>query len=91
VRTLAHGIALAVQVLVVTGVELVVIGGGLARDRAELDRAVRADITARAADSPFLRRLDLGSRFLLLDGDVPVAAIGAALLPGVPDLERVPG
>jgi len=91
VRTLAHGIALAVQVLVVTGVELVVIGGGLARDRAELDRAVRADITARAADSPFLRRLDLGSRFLLLGGGVPVAAIGAALLPGVPDLERVPG
>ena len=91
VRTLAHGIALAVQVLVVTGAGLVVIGGGLARDRVELDRAVREDIADRAAGSPFLRRLDLASRFRLLDGDVPVAAIGAALLPGVPDLEAVAG
>ena len=33
-------------------------------------------------DSPFLRRLDLVSRIRVLDGDVPVAAIGAALLPG---------
>ncbi len=91
VRTLAHGIALAVQVLVVTGVELVVIGGGLARDRAELERAVRDDIARRAVRSPFLQRLELGSRFTLLDGDVPVAAIGAALLPGVADLEAVAG
>ena len=49
VATLAHGIALAVQVLVVTGAELVVIGGGLARDRAELEAALAADIDARAA------------------------------------------
>ena len=80
--TLAHGIALAVQVLVVTGAELVVIGGGLARDRAELEAALAADIGARAQASPFLRRLDLVSRIRVLDGDVPVAAIGAALLPG---------
>jgi predicted NBD/HSP70 family sugar kinase len=82
VSTLAHGIALAVQVLVVTGSELVVIGGGLARDRAELEAALAADIGARAQASPFLRRLDLVARTRVLDGDVPVAAIGAALLPG---------
>jgi len=82
VATLAHGIALAVQVLVVTGAELVVIGGGLARDRVELETALAADIDARAQASPFLRRLDLVSRIRVLDGDVPVAAIGAALLPG---------
>jgi glucokinase len=82
VATLAHGIALAVQVLVVTGAELVVIGGGLARDRVELEAALAADIDARAQASPFLRRLDLVSRIRVLDGDVPVAAIGAALLPG---------
>jgi glucokinase len=82
VATLAHGIALAVQVLVVTGAELVVIGGGLARDRAELEQALASDITARAQASPFLRRLDLVGRTRVLDGDVPVAAIGAALLPG---------
>ena len=82
VATLAHGIALAVQVLVVTGAELVVIGGGLARDRVELEAALAADIDARAQASPFLRRLDLVSRIRVLEGDVPVAAIGAALLPG---------
>ena len=82
VETLAHGIALAVQVLVVTGAELVVIGGGLARDRSELEEAVGADIGRRAAGSPFLRRLDLVSRIRVLEGGVPVAAIGAALLPG---------
>ena len=81
VATLAHGIALAVQVLVVTGAELVVIGGGLTRDRARLEAAIAADVTARAQASPFLRRLDLLSRIQVLD-DVPVAAIGAALLPG---------
>ncbi len=82
VATLAHGIAVAVQVLVVTGAELVVVGGGVARDRSALEAAVAADMTARAAASPFLRRLDLVSRTRVLDGDVPVAAIGAALLPG---------
>jgi glucokinase len=86
VRTIAHGVALAVQVLVVTGAELVVIGGGLARDRVELERAVRDDIATRETGSPFLRRLDLAARFRLLDGDVPVAAIGAALLPSAPRL-----
>ena len=85
VATLAHGIALAVQVLVVTGAELVVIGGGLTRDRAELETALAVDIEARAEASPFLRRLDLVSRIRVLDGDVPVAAIGAALLPGASD------
>ncbi len=82
VATLARGIAVAVQVLVVTGAEHVVIGGGVARDRADLEAALAADVTARAAASPFLRRLDLVSRTRVLDGDVPVAAIGAALLPG---------
>ena len=82
VATLAHGIALAVQVLVVTGAEVVVIGGGLTRDRTELETALAADVTERAATSPFLRRLDLLSRVRVLDGEVPVAAIGAALLPG---------
>ena len=82
VGTLAHGIAIAVQVLVVTGAELVVIGGGVARDPLALEAALVADIGARASGSPFLRRLDLVSRIRVLHGDVPVAAIGAALLPG---------
>ena len=82
VATLAHGIALAVQVLVVTGAELVVIGGGLARDRARArgrtrrrHRRPRGGFALPAPARP-------GSRIRVLDGDVPVAAIGAALLPG---------
>jgi glucokinase len=83
VATLARGIMLAVQVLVVTGAEVVVVGGGLTRDRAELERSLAAEARERADRSPFLRRLDLFSRIRLLDGGVPVAAIGAALLGGV--------
>lgn len=82
VATLARGVALAVQVLVVAGAELVVVGGGLARDRAALESAVAADVEARSARSPFLRRLDLTARMRVLDGGEPVAALGAALLPG---------
>lgn len=85
VSTLARGVALAVQVLVVTGAETVIIGGGLTRDRARLEAAIAADVAARALTSPFLRRLDLVSRIQVLD-DVPVAAIGAALLPGSNEL-----
>ena len=40
-----------------------------------------ADATARSQTSPLLQRLDLLARIQVLD-DVPVAAIGAALLPG---------
>ena len=90
VATLARGIALAVQVLVVTGAEVVVVGGGLARDRVELEQALAADITERSRHSPFLRRLDLVSRIHLLDGAVPVAAIGAALLGGSETAGRSP-
>ncbi|MGL5817587.1 MAG: ROK family protein [Phycicoccus sp.] len=85
VVVLAHGIALAVQVLVVAGAELVIVGGGLARDRDELRDAVFADIAARASESPFLARLGLPARMRVLDGETPVAAIGAALLHDVPD------
>lgn len=82
VSTIAHGIVLAVQALVVTGSEVVVVGGGLTRDRVELEVALAAAIGVRAQASPFLQRLDLGSRIRLLDGNLPVAALGAALLSG---------
>ncbi|MGL5928697.1 MAG: ROK family protein [Dermatophilaceae bacterium] len=85
VAVLAHGIALAVQLLVVAGAELVIVGGGLARDRDELRDAVLADVAARASGSPFLARLGLPARMRVLDGETPVAAIGAALLNGVAD------
>jgi glucokinase len=90
VATLARGIVLAVQVLVVTGAEVVVLGGGLTRDRVHLEQALAAEVRERAAGSPFLRRLDLYSRIRLLDGDVPVAAIGAALLGGSESVDAAP-
>lgn len=80
--TIGRGVALAIQLLVLSGAEVVLIGGGLARDARALAGAVQADLSDREAGSPFLRRLDLGSRFQVLDGELPVAAIGAALLPG---------
>lgn len=81
VATLARGIGLAVQVLVTTGAELVLVGGGLARDRAPLEAAVLDGLVARSRTSPFLARLDLGARVRVLDGSAPLAALGAALLP----------
>ncbi|MBM6399849.1 ROK family protein [Phycicoccus sonneratiae] len=81
VATLARGLGLAVQVLVTTGADLVLVGGGLARDRAELEAAVRDELVAHCRTSPFLARLDLAARVRVLDGAAPLAAIGAALLP----------
>lgn len=80
VAQLAHGVALAIQLLVLTGAEHVLIGGGVARSRQGLAAAVTADLTARGEQSAFLRSLELPTRFQVLDGDLPVAAIGAALL-----------
>ncbi|MBD3784358.1 MAG: ROK family protein, partial [Micrococcales bacterium] len=74
VATLAGGLGLAVQVLVLAGAELVLVGGGLARDREALERAVRADLRDRSAASPFLARLDLADRVTVLDGTAPLAA-----------------
>ncbi|MBP6995954.1 MAG: ROK family protein [Phycicoccus sp.] len=87
VAGLARGIGLAIQLLVLTGAQTVIIGGGVARSRIELAAAVTADLTARAAESAFLRSLELPTRFEVLDGDVPVAAIGAALLDGAAEQE----
>lgn len=81
VATLARGIGLAVQVLVTTGAELVLVGGGLARDHVLLEAAVLDGIAERSRTSPFLARLDLGARVQVLDGSAPLAALGAALLP----------
>ncbi len=81
VATLARGIGLAVQVLVTTGAELVLVGGGVARDHVLLEAAVLDGLAARSRTSPFLARLDLGARVRVLDGSAPLAALGAALLP----------
>lgn len=80
VAILASGVSSAIQLLVLTGAEVVLIGGGVARNAPALAGAVAADLAERETCSAFLRRLDLSARFQVLDGDLPVAAIGAALL-----------
>jgi predicted NBD/HSP70 family sugar kinase len=58
---------------------VIIIGGGVAQVGEQLLAAVTAALRVQAATSPFLAALDLASRVRLL-GQVPVGAIGAALI-----------
>lgn len=60
--------------------EYVVLGGGVAQVGERLRVAVAHALAEQASTSSFLQSLDLPGRVLLVDGDVPVAALGAALL-----------
>jgi len=76
-------VASAVRILVLTvDVDLVVIGGGLSNLGERLLVGVRAALDGQAATSPFLASQELSSRVLLVPRDVPVAAVGAALVGG---------
>lgn len=81
-RVLCSGIALALQLLVLTtGADRIVIGGGLVALGTALSDGIRSELVRRAAASEFVSSLGLCARFELLPADVPVAALGAALLP----------
>jgi glucokinase len=87
VDVLCDGVGLAIQLLVLAaGAQHVVIGGGLTAFGQPFVDGVRADLRRRARSAPMIAALDLESRFELVPLSVPVAAIGAALLPG-----RTPG
>jgi predicted NBD/HSP70 family sugar kinase len=58
----------------------IILGGGVAHVGEPLLAAVTAALRAQAATSPFLAALDLASRMMLLPGQAPVGAIGAALI-----------
>lgn len=78
---LVRGIARTVQVCVLSwDVEQVVLAGGLTRLGAPLVAGVRQALLADAAGSPFLARLDLPGRVVVLPADYPAAAAGAALV-----------
>ncbi|WP_109508155.1 ROK family protein [Nocardioides speluncae] len=62
--------------------EYVVLGGGVAQVGDRLRVAVAQALAAQAESSAFLRSLDLPGRVLLAPLEVPVAALGAALLGG---------
>lgn len=79
--TFAAAVAAAVRILVLTcDVERVVIGGGVSNVGTMLLEAVRRALTDQATESSFLRSRAMADRVELAPVDVPVAAIGAALL-----------
>ncbi|MDQ6523726.1 ROK family protein [Nocardioides sp. LHD-245] len=59
---------------------VVVLGGGVAQVGERLRVAVAHALAEQAAASPFLRSLDLPGRLRLAPSELPVAALGAALL-----------
>ncbi|GAA4373447.1 ROK family protein [Paeniglutamicibacter cryotolerans] len=81
-RVLCTGIALSLQLLVLTtGADRIVLGGGLVALGPALRDGIRSELDRRADSSEFVSSLGLAERFELLPSDVPVAALGAALLP----------
>jgi len=77
----AAGTAAAIRVLcLAVDPDLVVLGGGVAQLGEPLRVAVAAALLDQAAEAPFLAALDLAGRLRVLPPDVPVAAVGAALV-----------
>ncbi|WP_264032248.1 ROK family protein [Cellulosimicrobium sp. SH8] len=77
----ASAVASAVRILELTvDVRHVVLGGGVSALGQPLLDAVRAALDAQSSTSPFLSSLRLAERVSLAPADVPVAAVGAALV-----------
>jgi glucokinase len=77
----AAGVADAVRMLgLAVDPAVIILGGGVAHLGEPLLAAVTRALRAQANESPFLTALDLPSRVRLLPGQVPVGAIGAALI-----------
>ena len=76
-----QSIALAIRIVALTlDPARIVIGGGVVRLGPPLLAGVRHALEELAANSPFLQSLALPARLSMADPDVPVAAIGAAVL-----------
>lgn len=79
---LCAGLFLAVQLLVLTtGADRIVLGGGLTSYGRHLEAGLHDEINRRARRSNFVAALSLARRVELLPADMPVAVVGAALLP----------
>jgi glucokinase len=77
----AAGVADAIRMLsLAVDPAVIIIGGGVAHVGEPLLAAVTAALRAQASSSPFLAALDLADRLRLLPGQLPVGAIGAALI-----------
>ena len=77
----AAGVADAIRMLsLAVDPAAIIMGGGVAHVGEPLLAAVTAALRAQAAVSPFLAALGLADRLRLLPGQLPVGAIGAALI-----------
>lgn len=75
------GLFLAVQLLVLTtGADRIVLGGGLTSHGRHLETGLHAEIIRRAQLSDFVAALSLARRVELLPVDMPASVVGAALL-----------
>ncbi len=75
-----HAVATAVRVLVLTlDVEEVLIGGGLTRMGPQLIEGARRVMREWERGSRFMSSVDLTARTTMMDPEVPIAAIGAAM------------
>ncbi|MBL0885078.1 ROK family protein [Myceligenerans indicum] len=80
-KQFADAVAAAVRLLALTvDVRHVVLGGGVAQLGRPLLDVVRESLREQAQASPFLASLGLAGRVTLAPPDVPVAAVGAAVL-----------
>jgi glucokinase len=80
-RRFVGGVASAVRVLVLTtGVDVVVVGGGISSMGEPLLAEVAATLDAWAAESAFLESVSLSARLRLAHDRSMTAAIGAALI-----------
>ncbi|MGN7800418.1 ROK family protein [Leifsonia sp. 22587] len=91
--SLAEGIASAVRTLVLTvDAGTVLLGGGVSRIGERLLTDVREVLLTWSDQAPFLRSLSLHRRVRLVEEDLPIAAVGAALIasPREPSAELRP-
>ena len=78
----------AIKVLVLTlDVEVIAVGGGMSRIGQLLLDGIGRAIERSANESAFIAHLDIAERIELAPDDLPVAALGAALI--VPEIEGV--
>jgi predicted NBD/HSP70 family sugar kinase len=76
-----HGVADVVRMLGLTvDPAVIILGGGVGNLGAPLRDAVAATLRAQAVTSPFLASLDLANRLGVVPRDVPVGALGAAMI-----------
>jgi glucokinase len=81
----AAGVADAIRMLALAvDPGAIIIGGGVAHVGEPLLAAVTSALRSQAAASPFLAALGLADRVRLLPGQLPVGAIGAALIGNTP-------